>query len=176
MAKSAIARGETSYKSGLMQGRLHINPNTTKMDRVELKKDIERRRARDSEKVVGVFKNLETPGGSVRFAYKRYHGDNFEVYELFDGETYELTRGVARHLNNNCFYMEYKHHSGQNGETGMRSAYNDGRLRGESIQVARKVHRFSFHSLDYMEDDLDVMPAKSLYTVGTPSENLDIKS
>lgn len=173
MYKNTVAH---NYKTGVISTDHPRGQQTKKIDKAELKKDLARRRDRDRELVVGVFKNLETPGGSVRFAYKRYADDPFDAYELYDGETYQLPRCVARHLNNNCFYMEYKHLNGQNGETGMRTAYNDGRLNAESMQAARKVHRFAFMSLDYMEDDIDMLPSKAVYKVGTPDQNLDIKS
>ena len=68
--------------------------------------------------VTGIFKNLENPatdggGGSVVFSYKYYPGDENKIYELFDGERYTLPRGVARHLNNNCYYKEYQHLQGE---------------------------------------------------------------
>lgn len=163
MVRAKLNPQSQTYSSGRID-RSQVS-DRPKVDRAEYKKDLERQRARDSELVVGVFKNMETPGGSLRFGYHKYHNDPYEVYELFDGETYQLPRGVAKHLNNNCFYKEYRHMQGQFGDTGMRAAFNDGRLNAEKMHEARKVHRFAFHSLDYMEDDLEVQPAKALYEV-----------
>jgi hypothetical protein len=133
-----------------------------KMTREQMAKHIENMRARDSELVSGIFKNLENPAsgssrGSVAFAYKLYPGDQ-EFYELTDGERYTLPRGVARHLNVNCFYREYQHLPGEFGQTGMRGAAPDGRLHTTNMQMSRKVHRFAFHSLEYMDDDGDMTP------------------
>ena len=116
-------------------------------------------RERDNEMVTGVFQNLETRGGSLRFSYKFYPGDDYKDYEFYDGERYTIPRGVARHINNDCYYKEYKHLDGQSGETGMRAAFNDGRLRADKMQAMRKVHRFAFRSLDFMDDDLDMYPS-----------------
>ena len=133
--------------------------------REELAKELLKRRDRDAELVTGIFKNLENPAtnggrGSVVFSFKFYRGQENEVYELWDGERYTLPRGVARHLNNNCYYKEYQHLPGEFGQQGTRQATNtDGRLQTTSFQAAKKVHRYAFHSLEYMDDDLDMYPA-----------------
>lgn len=136
-----------------------------KISREELAKQIKKMRDRDAEIVSGVFKNLENPAvnggrGSVVFNYKYYPGDEYTAYELWDGERYSLPRGVARHLNNNCFYKEYQHLPGEFGQQGVRSGVNaDGRLQSQSFQQAKKVHRYAFHSLEYMDDDSDMYPS-----------------
>ena len=38
----------------------------------------------------------------------------------------------------------------------MRGAEHNGRLKADKMQVAKKVHRFAFHSLEFMDDDLDM--------------------
>lgn len=144
-----------------------------KMTREELQKQIKRMRDRDSEKIVGMFRNLEnraTGGscGSVVFSYKAYPGDENVFYELKDGERYSLPRGVARHLNNNCFHREYQHLSGQYGEQGMRNAAPDGRLTTAQMQVSRKIHRFAFDSMEFSDDDADMKPANLLEVTVTP--------
>ncbi len=163
-----------SYRSGRIDRAVRPS-DRPKIDKADLKKDLARMRARDAELVVGVFKNMENAGASLRFGYHRYPDDPFETYELMDGETYQLPRGVARHLNNNCFYKEYRHLQGEQGQVGVRAAYNDGSVNAERMHESRKVHRFAFHSLDYMEDDLDMMPSKSLYAVSRPDSPLDVK-
>lgn len=127
-----------------------------KMTKVDVAKQIPNWRSRDAELVTGIFKNLETRGGSVTFNYKAYPGDDFRTYHLMDGERYSIPRGVARHLNNNCFYKEYKHLKGEFGDTGVRGAFNDGRLKAENMQMAQKVHRYAFHSMEFMDDDIDM--------------------
>ena len=136
-----------------------------KINREELSKQIRKMRERDAELVTGIFKNLENPStnggrGSVIFSYKYYPGEANEVYELWDGERYTLPRGVARHLNNNCYYKEYQHLQGEFGQQGIRGGQNpDGRLQTNSLQMAKKIHRYAFHSLEYMDDDADMYPS-----------------
>jgi hypothetical protein len=145
-----------------------------KINREELAKQIRKMRDRDAELVTGIFKNLENPStnggrGSVIFSYKYYPGEANQVYELWDGERYTIPRGVARHLNNNCYYKEYQHLQGEYGEQGIRGGYNpDGRLQSNSLQTARKVHRYAFHSLEYMDDDADMYPSNLIEVTASP--------
>ena len=157
-------------KSGIMNPK--VMP--TKITKEELAKQLKKRRDRDEEIVTGIFKNLENPatggsGGSLVFSYKYYAGQPNEVYELFDGERYALPRGVARHINNNCYYKEYTQ-QGHEGGKGIRGALNpDGRLvTKNSLQVAKKVHRFAFHSLEYMDDDADMYPSNLVEVTMSP--------
>jgi hypothetical protein len=145
-----------------------------KVTREELSKQIKKLRDRDAEMVTGIFKNLENPAtnggrGSVVFSYKYYHGDENAIYELYDGERYTLPRGVARHLNNNCFYREYQHLPGEKGISGVRGGIStDGRLQSNTFQMARKVHRYAFHSLEYMDDDVDMYPSNLVEVTVSP--------
>jgi hypothetical protein len=135
-----------------------------KITRDELAKQIKKMRDRDAEMVTGVFKNLENPAvnggrGSLVFSYKYYPGDEHVIYELWDGQRYTIPRGVARHLNKNCYYTEYQHLKDEFGLSGVRGAYSeDGRLKSQNMQMARKIHRYAFHSLEYMDDDVDMYP------------------
>jgi len=148
--------------------------NQKKISREELAKQIRKMRDRDAEMVTGIFKNLENPAtnggrGSVIFSYKFYPGEQSEVYELYDGERYTLPRGVARHLNNNCFYKEYQHLPGEYGQTGIRGGVSsDGRLQTSTYQAAKKVHRYAFHSLEYMDDDVDMYPSNLVEVTTSP--------
>lgn len=144
---------------------LSKSPSTVKISKEDFAKQIRKMRDRDAEKVTGIFKNLENPAnsgsrGSLVFSYKIYPGDPNEVYELLDGERYSLPRGVARHLNNNCYYREYNHLPGEFGQTGIRAGAADGRLQTTTIQTSRKVHRYAFHSLEYMDDDSEMTPSR----------------
>jgi hypothetical protein len=138
--------------------------STKKITSEDLKKQIQRMRDRDAELVTGIFKNLENPAtaggrGSVTFSFKYYPGDENVIYELWDGERYTLPRGVARHLNNNCFYKEHQHMKGEFGAQGIREARSaDGRLATSTFQASRKIHRYAFNSLEYMDDDADMYP------------------
>ncbi len=151
-----------------------VHAPVKKITREELAKQIARMHDRDAEMVTGIFKNLENPAtnggrGSLVFSYKYYPGDDNTVYELWDGERYTLPRGVARHLNNNCFYREYQHLQGEFGQQGIRQGHNtDGRLQTNSFQMAKKVHRYAFHSLEYMDDDSDMYPSNLVEVTVSP--------
>jgi hypothetical protein len=152
-----------------------------KMTRDQLKAHVKSLRDKDNELVTGVFQNLEnraTGGskGALVFSYKAYAGDPYEFYELHDGERYQLPRGVVRHLNTNCFYREYHHLNnaalgGNNvaGDTPLRvGVASDGRLQKQQYQASRKVHRFAFHNLEYMEDDGDMAQTNLIEVTTTP--------
>lgn len=138
---------------------------TRKLTREELAKQIRKMKDRDSELVTGIFKNLENPGsggsrGSLVFSYKAYPGEENTIYELWDGERYSLPRGVARHLNNSCFYREYSHLQGEHGTQGLRGGSNaDGKLNTSNMQMSKKIHRYAFHSLEFMDDDVEMRPS-----------------
>lgn len=148
--------------------------NPKKITREEFSKQIKKMRDRDAELVTGIFKNLENPAtaggrGSVVFSYKYYPNEDNTIYELYDGEKYTLPRGVARHLNNNCYYKEYQHLQGEFGQQGVRSGVNpDGRQNANALQMARKVHRYAFHSLEYMDDDVDMYPTNLVEVTASP--------
>lgn len=154
-------------------GAVNNQLNPKKITKDEAQAQIRRMRDRDAELVTGIFKNLENPAtaggrGAVVFSYKAYPGDEFIQYELLDGERYQIPRGVARHLNNNCFYREYRHLDGEFGQTGIRQGAADGRLKTQGMQMSRKVHRYAFHSLEYMDDDGDMLPTNLLEVTATP--------
>ncbi len=117
--------------------------------------DMERMRDRDAELVTGIFKNYENPGMTVAFGFKLYKGEDIDHYLLEDGERYRLPRAVARHLNQDCFYYEYKQLKGTDAEAVVQTGLADGRLKPlQAPSMARKVHRFGFQSLDFMDDDM----------------------
>jgi hypothetical protein len=132
-----------------------------KITKSEFKNRIEALKERDSEMVTGIFKNLEQPGGSVSFNLKLYDGDDFShEYTFFDNERYTIPRGVARHLNNNCAYKAYKYLPGESGDKGVIAAHNDGSLKGApNMTETRKVQRFAFQSLEYMDEDPEMYPS-----------------
>ncbi len=146
----------------------NIKPaHAPKMSKAEFAKQMAKMRERDSELVAGIFENKETPGGTLVFNFKQYPGDDFVTYSLTDGERYKIPRGVARHLSTGCYTKEYKHLKGEEGQTGIRAAYNDGILRADSMQAMRKVYRFGFNSLEFMDDDNDLRPS-NIVEVGRP--------
>ncbi len=76
---------------------------TRKKTKEELKKAeeiIEKAEAEDNQMVSGIFKNLEAPGGDLRFSYKKYKNDPDRTYHFEDGKKYTVPKGVAKHINN----------------------------------------------------------------------------
>lgn len=158
-----------------------VKPNNTskvssnKITRDELQKQIKKMRDRDAEMVSGIFKNLENPShqggrGAVVFTYKYYPNEEYATYELFDGEKYTLPRGVARHLNNNCYYKQYQPLSNtfENGMQVQQGLDTSGRLNTNAMQMAKKIHRYAFHSLEYMDDDVDMYPTNLVEVTVSP--------
>lgn len=141
---------ENKVESGLISQR-NMTPITK--DKKEPKFDLEKQRKRDREMVTGIFRFLEIPGGTVRFPFRMYKHDPIERFSLEDGKMYRIPRGVARHLNNNgCYYI----HSYQKDEAG-----------NPTIQVGKKVHRFTFSSTEFLDIDAynDISRSPELITV-----------
>jgi hypothetical protein len=135
-------------------------------DKPRLSKDeaaalIARMRAYDSEMVTGIFQNLEAPGQGLRFNIHLYEGDDYDTYELFDGERYRIPRGVARHLENGCAYKQYTPLSSNLGVQGApvegAIGISDGRYAGGNnmMRATAKIHRTSFKSLEFSNDHID---------------------
>lgn len=103
---------------------------------------------RDREKVRGVFRFYERPGGDMEFVYRGWPGDPVEKFTMIDGQTYEIPLGVARHLNQNGWYPEYGYIPG--GKTVLVPGGQPTNMR-----VEKKTHRFGFQKLDFMEDGFD---------------------
>lgn len=103
-------------------------------------------RDRDREKVKGIFRYFEMPGAYMEFVYRGHKGDPVEKYSMIDGQTYEIPVGVARHLNNDGWYPEYDFIAG--GKT-----INVPGGKPTNMRISKKVHRFGFQKLDFMEDD-----------------------
>lgn len=115
---------------------------------VKKKLTLEEQRLRDRQPKRGIFKYHEVPGGVLRFPFKKYKEDPVEQFELFDGQIYTLPLGVAKHLNENCWYPEYSFVKGDPSlKTG--SSYVD----SMSMNVVGKTRRTSFSSLEFMGDD-----------------------
>jgi len=153
-------------KPEVSSGRINPLAVKPKVSRDELAKQIERMRVRDSEMVTGIFKNLEAPAqnggkGALQFGFKKYPGDEYAFYEFWDGERYTIPRGVAHHLNTNCFTREYQHLPGEFGQHGVRTGFPDekGRMQKNIPQMSRKIFRFNFSSLEYMDEDNSMFPA-----------------
>ena len=164
---------------GLSRGEMvmHKKTEAKKMSKSELTAKMERMRAYDAELIPVIFRNLETPrtatnAGAIRFGIKLYPGDAFKFYDLQDGERYVLPRGVVRHLRNNCFVREYipmsNEHVFGKSELAVHAGYNDGSLTGPKFQASRKKHRFAVDSLEYMDEDVDVLSPSLIEVTMTP--------
>lgn len=102
---------------------------------------------RDREKVTGVFRFYERQGGDLEFVFQEYLDSPMEKYHLIDGQTYEISLGAARHLNKNGWYPEYEYIPG-----GKNILVPGGQP--TNMRIGKKVRRFSFQKLDFMEEDL----------------------
>jgi hypothetical protein len=107
-------------------------------------------RDRDREKVKGIFKFYECPGGTMSFCYKAYKEDPVERFDFIDGGVYSIPLGVAKHLNKNGFYPIHAHTVDESGRP--------------SMSVGTKVRRFGFQSLEFVDID-ELEPAKQIITV-----------
>lgn len=113
------------------------------------------------EKVTGVFRYYEVPGGAIEFVYREFKEDPVERFTFKDGEIYTIPRGVARHLNKNCWYPEYEYYSSDQG--GFAKGVDPYRP-GAHMRVGKKIKRMAFESMEFME--LEDMPAaKPILTV-----------
>lgn len=104
------------------------------------------------EMVRGIFKFYEVPGGSMSFSFREFKGDEIQRYDFTDGEVYSIPLGVARHLNKNGWYPEYGF---VQGEAGMKGGFSPD---GKRMQISKKVHRYGFQSLEFVDID-DLSPA-----------------
>lgn len=112
---------------------------------------LKNQRDMDKEKVRGIFRFHEVPGGSMEFVYKCYRGDEVEKYTLVDGEIYTIPLGVAKHLNKNLWYPLHAYAMNENGKP--------------MAKIGQKVRRCSFQSLEFVDVD-DLTPTgKPLITV-----------
>ena len=132
---------------------------TTSTKKVDAKKakaaaNLNYQRDKDREKVKGIFRFHEVPGGRLEFSFKKYKGDPVERYDLVDGTQYTLPLGVARHLNSSGWYPQYEYIPGE------KVIQAPG---GNSIRVAKKIRRYSFQSLEFVDiDDLGLEGPKIL--------------
>lgn len=98
-------------------------------------------RQRDKEKVKGVFRNFENPGVELSFVYLGWKGDGYQTVHMMDGETYDIERGIERHINTNCWYPQYEHVPGG-------KIINVPGEKPTNMRIGRKVKRFAFQVID----------------------------
>jgi hypothetical protein len=125
-------------------------PMTMAQKKENLARNLPAMREKDRQMVKGIFRFHEVPGGVLSFVFKKYKEDQVEKFSLVDGEIYTIPLGVAKHLNNDCWYPVHQYSSD---EVGM-----------VSMKVGQKVRRCSFQSLEFM-DDAELNDGPSLMTV-----------
>lgn len=110
------------------------------------KKDLKYMRDKDRELVTGVFRFFECPNMPMRFVFRKYKEDPVETYEMYDGEVYTIPLSVAKHLNQNGWYPinEYILNKAEQPNKDVRAPKGNYRM-------ARKVRRFGFQSMDFMD-------------------------
>jgi len=119
-----------------------IGKNTKTNKDSKKSQNLRYQRDKDREKVKGIFKFYEVPGGSLSFVFKKYKEDPLEKFEFVDGCIYEIPLGVAKHLNKNGSYPVHAYKMNEDGKS--------------SMQIGQMVHRFGFQSLEFVDiDDLN---------------------
>lgn len=92
----------------------------------------------DAKKVTGIFKNLEAPGGDLTFTFKAYKEEPIREYHFYDGHTYTIPIGVAKHINNTTSVAEREY-----------AKDPDGTKRLYTI-IKSKRQRYQFLSTEFM--------------------------
>ena len=108
------------------------------LDNLSTSSKVTKLRDKYREKVKGIFRFHECPGGEMTFCFKEFKGDNVEKYTFKDGETYEIPLGVAKHLNKNVAYPQHAYLLDTNGNP--------------VVDVGKMVRRASFQSLEFLEE------------------------
>lgn len=121
-----------------------LTPKQISIDRIEpdkkaKKPNLNYLREKDRKLVTGKFVNHETPGGVIDFCFRKYKGDKVERYKFEDGKVYRIPRGVALHIQNNCWYPVHEFRQDETGRPHQ--------------EIGFKKKRFSFMPLDFEVDD-----------------------
>lgn len=115
------------------------------------KQNLKYLRDKHREMVKGIFKFFEVPGGNMSLCFKEFKEDRVERYDFVDNQMYTIPLGLAKHLNNNCFYPV---HAFLMDENGMPKA-----------RINQKVHRCGFQSLEFMDIEGLSSNAQQIVTV-----------
>lgn len=122
-----------------------LNRNYKFKDRHELKRAIPYMEARDREMVTGRFKNLEDQGAPAQFHLHLYESEGFDDWTLIDGETHTIPYGVAWHVNNECYTLEYLELKDEFGRpTKIKQGIMNSRDRKQYMHPTKKIYRFQF--------------------------------
>ena len=107
--------------------------------RQNTQKNLKKQCERDREKVKGIFRFFECPGGTLSFSFRAYKWDPVETYRLSDGESYDLPLGVAKHLNKNGWYPEHHFLMDEGGQA--------------HTKIGQKKRRFGFQSMEFVDPE-----------------------
>jgi hypothetical protein len=110
-----------------------------KQSRQQIQNQIKYMRDKDREMVKGIFRYYEVPNGQLSFPFRKYPGDEVENFTLVDGQVYTIPLGVAKHLNNDCWYPIH--------------AFKQEEGKATGVVVGKKVHRCGFQSLEFVDLD-----------------------
>lgn len=119
----------------------------------KVEKSLRFQRDKDREPVRGIFRFYEVPGGRLDFVFKQYKEDQVEKFSLIDNEIKTLPLGVAKHLNKNGWYPEYAFNAATGTSGGMVSNDLHGHSAASDMRISRKVRRFGFQSLEFVDVD-----------------------
>jgi hypothetical protein len=116
-----------------------LQQDLTSQKKANLQQNLKYQHDKDREMVKGIFRFYEVPGGSMSFVIKMYKQDEVERYDLVDGQVYTIPLGVAKHLNKNGWYPEHEYKLDEYGKAVQR--------------IGKKVRRFGFQSLEFVDID-----------------------
>lgn len=100
------------------------------------KEEMEKMRKDANEMVRGIFRCHEPRGGEVTLVWKEFKGDPIRRWTLKDAQEYEIPKGLARHINQNCGYFVHSNILGPDG-------------RPMLDRKGRYVSRMNFESLEF---------------------------
>lgn len=128
-----------------------------KISKLEAAKKWEKEKERDLEMVTGIFEYKERPRQTLKMRYKKYADDEFKEYHFTDGQRYRIPRMLAKHLNNNIKYAEYKRLNLPNGMASdlMAGGVADERSPESQMYATHYIKRTEFKSLEFFEEDLN---------------------
>ena len=109
----------------------------SELSKTEMAAHLKAAAEKDRQMVRGKFIFHEIPGGQLDFSFRKYKQDALQNFSLKDGEIYTIPLGVAKHLNTNCAYPSYTYKNDENGRP--------------VVQVAEKIRRCSFQSLEFLD-------------------------
>lgn len=110
-----------------------------KLSPSEMKAKLKVLREKYREPVKGIFRFYEVPGGTLSFIKGGEYGDErIDRYVLTDGHVCTVPLGVAKHLNKNGWYPVHAYRQEEDGKP--------------SMMIGKKVRRFGFQSLDFIDE------------------------